>query len=420
MSFINRLHLSAEASQQLTEQIKSIVNTGFVEGIQSALNSIDTSKLKVQLDAGNEAMQRSATAAAVAKEGKEQLGQQYSAVNLMSNQIGAESEQSKAFLDELTKKQKEMMDERDKEQDSAAQESKRANALTNIGLSALNKAAEGTQAIFKGGFELVEGIYERMKAASPLLQAVESLFQLAMQLFFMPLGNKLGEVLIPAVIQLLDNVMAIWDSFEGKSLGEMFASGIALLIGHLSDFFLSIGDTLVEQGGSLAHIGNLLNTIGNFLNTNGEKVISGILNFSTVVVENFKTMISLVFSFYTAYLALQIASAFDMFGSGVSKGAAAAGILTAGAVGGAVTYGGLSAMGFSEGGRIPPTPEGTLIRAAEAGEAEWIVPESKMGSMGGGNTYNISVNAYSTEEVERVVNGIVSEQISESRLRGGF
>ncbi|MBQ7622027.1 MAG: hypothetical protein IJV02_06410, partial [Candidatus Methanomethylophilaceae archaeon] len=61
----------------MTEQIKSIVNTGFVEGIQSALNSIDTSKLKVQLDAGNEAMQRSATAAAVAKEGKEQLGQQY-------------------------------------------------------------------------------------------------------------------------------------------------------------------------------------------------------------------------------------------------------------------------------------------------------------------------------------------------------
>jgi hypothetical protein len=48
---------------------------------------------------------------------------------------------------------------------------------------------------------------------------------------------------------------------------------------------------------------------------------------------------------------------------------------------------------FATGGIVPATPGGRLINVAEAGEAEAIVPLSKMGSMGGGATVNITVNA---------------------------
>src|SRR5690606_30597385 len=38
---------------------------------------------------------------------------------------------------------------------------------------------------------------------------------------------------------------------------------------------------------------------------------------------------------------------------------------------------------FAAGGRVPATPGGRIVRVAEAGEAEWIIPESRLGGLGG-------------------------------------
>ena len=57
---------------------------------------------------------------------------------------------------------------------------------------------------------------------------------------------------------------------------------------------------------------------------------------------------------------------------------------------------------------------------AEAGEGEYVVPESKMSEMGA--TYNITNNfyGYTTEELESKVNSVISDQITSARLRSGF
>jgi hypothetical protein len=50
---------------------------------------------------------------------------------------------------------------------------------------------------------------------------------------------------------------------------------------------------------------------------------------------------------------------------------------------------------FADGGIVMPSPGGSIVNVAEAGQAEAIIPLNKMASMGlgGGATYNITVNA---------------------------
>jgi len=50
--------------------------------------------------------------------------------------------------------------------------------------------------------------------------------------------------------------------------------------------------------------------------------------------------------------------------------------------------------GFASGGFVPATPGGRIVRVAEGGEGEFIVPASRMGRMGSGvRNYSITVNA---------------------------
>jgi hypothetical protein len=48
---------------------------------------------------------------------------------------------------------------------------------------------------------------------------------------------------------------------------------------------------------------------------------------------------------------------------------------------------------LAEGGIVMPSPGGSIVNVAEAGQPEAIIPLSKMGAMGGGATYNITINA---------------------------
>ena len=53
-------------------------------------------------------------------------------------------------------------------------------------------------------------IFKELKKHSPVLQAVTSLFELAYSLFFMPIGNALGRLLLPAAEAMVD-LMILWN-----------------------------------------------------------------------------------------------------------------------------------------------------------------------------------------------------------------
>lgn len=263
------------------------------------------------------------------------------------------------------------------------------------------------------GFGIVEDIYSRMKAASPLLQTIESLFNLAMTLFFMPLGNKLGEILIPATVELLDKVVDMWDAFEGKTLGEMFSYAISNGVKLFGEYFSNIGGILQEQGGMVGKIGDLLETVGNFIQGPGVGVVNTILSVTTLVLSHLKEFISLWIALKTAELAMQATGALGWAGANAGIFVAATALIA-----GTTSYGALTGLGMAEGGYVPAKAGGSLRVLGEGGKGEYVIPEDRMGNVGGSTTIN--VYGYTDRELKQIIIDTVNEQVSQSRIRGSF
>lgn len=260
--------------------------------------------------------------------------------------------------------------------ENVKESAKDPEVLLRVTQKGIHASANMLNTGIKKGFGIVEDIYSRLKSASPLLQAIESMFNLAMQLFFMPLGNKLAEVLIPAVLELVDDVVAIWDSFEGKSLGEMFTFAIDKGTTLIGGFFNDIGDKLIEQGGMVGNIGRLLESVGNFIENNGAQVLNSILGIVTTLLGNIKHFISLWLALKATEIAMDATGPLgSLVGAKALIGAGA--LLTVFGTTFAASEAGLSAMGLAEGGYVPAKPGGQLAVIAEGGEGEYVVPESK-------------------------------------------
>jgi hypothetical protein len=60
---------------------------------------------------------------------------------------------------------------------------------------------------------------------------------------------------------------------------------------------------------------------------------------------------------------------------------------------------------LADGGLVMPSPGGSIVNVGEAGQAEAIIPLSKLSNMGGGNTYVININraALTGEDVIRAI-----------------
>ncbi len=266
----------------------------------------------------------------------------------------------------------------------------------------------------KKGFGIVEDIYGRLKAASPLLQTIESLFNLAMTLFFMPLGNKLAEVLIPATIDLLDKVVDMWDAFEGKTFGEMLGIAVNQGVKLFASYFNNIGELLKEQGGYAASIGTLLSTIGDFIMNHGASTLKFILTATTTILSNFKWFISAWMSMKAAEITLSAMSNVEKATIGkVARVAALAGLI---AFAGSASV--MTGLGLAEGGYVPAKAGGSLRVLGEGGKGEYVIPEDKIGSYGGNITYNIY--GYTDSELKTIIQDTVNEQVSQSRIRGTF
>ncbi len=268
------------------------------------------------------------------------------------------------------------------------------------------------------GFDIVKDIYARMKAASPLLQTIESLFNLAMTLFFMPLGNKLAEVLIPVTVDLLDNVVKLWDAFEGKTLGDMFSTAVNEGVKLFGEYFNNIGGLLKEQGGYAAEIGRLLEWIGGFIENNGATLLRGVLTATTFILAHVKEFISLWVAMKVAELAMEATGFLGQLGAKIPIATAAAVVLGSALTAGVGTQQVLTGMGLAEGGYVPAKAGGSLKVLGEGGKGEYVVPEDKIGSFGGNVTYNIY--GYTDSELKTIIKDTVNEQVSQARIRGSF
>lgn len=266
-------------------------------------------------------------------------------------------------------------------------------------------------------FGVVDDIYKEMKKSSPLLQTLESLFNLAMQLFFMPLGNKLAEVLLPAVINLVETAAKLWDEIGDGNLGQIFAYAIQYGINALAAFFKDTGNLLKEQGGLLGSIGSIMTTIGNFIEGPMLDIVQAIFDAIGFVAEHLKEIITAIVAFKVASLAMDIVTTTAIITSnqsvmGTSIGVGALGVLAAG-IG---TYVGLDSLGLADGGEVKHTPGGRLVTVAE-NEDEIIMPKSKA-NLGGNVTNNFY--GYTSDDIREQIDRSVSEKISISYIKGGF
>lgn len=282
------------------------------------------------------------------------------------------------------------------------------------------RISNSLKGILTKSFEVVEMIYKKISAASPLLQAIEQLFNLAWTIFFMPIGNKIGELLIPAVINLMDKVVAFWDEYGDGGIGEMVQGAVSWGIAALAKFFGEIGDSLADQTGWVGVIGRFLQGLSRFIESKGEALLNTVLGLSTWVISNVGTIITLIGTFMSLHYALQMATMAVIAGSNTILGKFGLGMAivtgAAGTIGSAVIG---SDFNMAGGGYVPATPGGQIHRLAEAGEGEYVIPESKMGQLGG-NHYNITLQCHDTETMKQFVKDVVSDEISKARLRSGY
>ena len=132
------------------------------------------------------------------------------------------------------------------DEEQAALQARRERQMGMVASGVQQLAGAGISLI-KNTFGILQDIYNRMKAASPLLQSIEALFNLAMMLFFMPLGNKLAEVILPATLELVDAVVDMWDKFGDQSLPEMFNTAITEGVSIFGGYIENIGTLLSDM-----------------------------------------------------------------------------------------------------------------------------------------------------------------------------
>lgn len=306
--------------------------------------------------------------------------------------------------------------------------------------SALNSAADITSGILSETFNVIQQLYERLKKSSPLLETIETLFNLAMTLLFMPLGNALGEVILPSVIDLVDNILSMWETFDAQfnqgDLAGMLTTIMTTGVQYIGTFVENVGKTLENQGGLLGSIGQVLNVLGTFIQGGMVTLLNAILKGVEFVITHVKELISLLVAFKAASFAadmvkmnlmiqqMQITAASGLNPAGVaalvpSMAVGYAAIAGVAAVAGGATYAGLSSMGLAEGGYVPATEGGQYIPLGDRGEGEYVIPESKMDKMGGGQTIVNNFYGYTQAELIQVVKDTLRNEILDSKYTAG-
>ena len=325
--------------------------------------------------------------------------------------------------------------------DNMTGDQKNRAMMMEMASEGFKRGSEGLKDILTQSFDVMQTIYKELKKSSPLIEAIDQIFQLAWTLFFMPLGNKLGELLIPAVLELVDGVVDLWGEIGDGKLGDIFDYAIQKGVELMGDFFNDIGDKLIAQGGFLADIGKVFNALSDFVRNHLTDIVGWIIKWAEFNMSHMGTIIALIGTFMSLHYALQLATMATIAAAapGLSKVSAymTAGAIAVGAGGTMASFGltKLSGLPMAEGGIVPARPGGTHIIAGEAGEDEFIVPRSKVSSFvdsmasgdgvkrantGSTNHYTINISGYTDNELKSYIKDIVNDEVSRSRIKSGF
>ena len=77
----------------------------------------------------------------------------------------------------------------------------------------------------------------------------------------------------------------------------------------------------------------------------------------------------------------------------------------------------LTAIGMADGGYVPATEGGQLHILGEGGGGEYVIPESKMRSMGSNNFY---IYGYTDSELTAKIREVTRSDVVSSAYRSGF
>lgn len=299
-------------------------------------------------------------------------------------------------------------------------------------------------------FDVIKQILNRLKASSPLLQAIESLFNLAMTLFFMPLGNKLATVLLPAVLELVDSMVDMWDELGDGGIDEIFNKAMDYGVRKFADFFGKIADLFEKSDNSfLRAIGSLSKMIEQLI-----PIVKPIVDLASWVVDNIPLLIGAIVGLLGTIITLKITSMIVQATMGMGPigtvlalgiiASATAGIGVAAGLSGMLNQRADSNSNMADGGYVPPREGGTWKRLGEAGEGEYVVPERKFddvinsklsagnrgtpyrtgsaegASLGATITNNFYINGYTDADLQRIIRDTVDEQVQLAAIKGGF
>ena len=246
-------------------------------------------------------------------------------------------------------------------------------------------------------FDIVEKVFKRLESASPFLKDIMSMFSNALNLILGPIGTAIGIELVPLLTSLYDRVMegvrTLWKAYDEGGLKGMLAEVFNVLWDVFSPFIPQLIDILADVTTQI--LSGLAEAIWDALT----RWWNGTWNswFPTDENGNWDIWQSIVgfFSFSPT----------------------------------SPWYDAEKNNYFAEGGYVDPTPGGTWINVAEAGEREWIVPDSKVESfiaqnsstIGGiTNNYYITVEGYTDSDLADKIVGVIDQRTDMSRLRSGF
>ena len=321
-----------------------------------------------------------------------------------------------------------------KEDKSAEEEKKAIGAVKK----SVDVGADIIQGILTGTADIIQKMYEKLKQSSPLLETIENLFNLAMTLLFMPLGNALGETFIPMATDLVANILSMWELFDQQfnngDLGAMLTAIMTIGVGYIGDFIENIGESLEDQDGILGSIGHVLTKMGDFIENDMGTVMGALLTSVTFVADHLKEILSTLIAFKAASWTMSIAQLKATLANVKASGSVTpwSAAVTAASIVGVTSFlaseGVLTEVGLAEGGKIPATVGGRMITVAEGGEAEYIIPESKMNnisnitnsSVGGAQTITNNFYGYTQDELIKLVRETLRNELISSNYTSGI
>lgn len=281
--------------------------------------------------------------------------------------------------------------------------------------------------LFTALFQVAQKIIQRIPEILPLI--IQGVLELAKMI---TAPENLSAILRAGITLFTGLVQAIPDIIVAliEALPEIIANIVSFLIDPNN--ILMIVEAAVQLFMGLVQavpkiLGALLGAFGNLFGTlwdNVKRMFGEFAaNFGNTIGNIFKGAVNGVIGFIENFINLPI-NAVNGFVGVIND--------IIGAVGGHIDYiPTISLPRLASGGIVPSTPGGRIIMAGEAGEDEWVVPESKMASMieqleeqrlgaGGGITINISgVFATSPSEQRKVAEQIYQRLQELDRARFG-